>query len=602
MDDAMNRRDWLRTLTLSGAAAGLGMSLPQAVAAQNPGESSGFQSSVINPREVQLQRSNPSVENGRVLQPARELPVLHTTDVLVVGGGPAGICAAIAARRAGVNVTIVERYGHFGGLWTGGLVLLVIGHIVKGGQQVCQGIGEEMMRRLDGMEGAIVDRRPGVAPTVDAEAVKYLMVEMIEEAGVKVLLHCWGVDAIVNGDQVQGAVFESKSGRQAILAKTVIDATGDGDLFAAAGATYERRSHNVGLVSRIGNLDRVDRARAATAPEPRHLGSATPVPGVRWVNMHGPEVDGLDVEVLTRMEMNHRKFIWNNVMKTRRTPGYEQVYLVETAPQLGVRITRVLRGLQTVTLRRSQERNEVSGRGRSGRRLQWRTWPVADSLRCPGSGEDRQRPGGRSLHQCGDTHGGSRAIDSELFCDGSRRGCGGGGRRARWLPAAQRGGRQSTEDSAGPGGLSRVNEDPAEANVDTAERSSAHARLRRLTRLAALAAAVILLCVPLEPWSVFVPAISPLATAALVLATWTLPAFAVPGLVVALVGVLAAPLVLPLGLSHRLLCRWRHVVGTTFRAATAARPGHWTRRWLSSSWPAPVWAIPCCCGWIRWRC
>jgi ribulose 1,5-bisphosphate synthetase/thiazole synthase len=350
MSDAMNRRDWLRTLTISGAAAGLGASLPRATAAQNPGEQSGFQSSVINPQEVQAPRFNPTVENGRVLQPARELPVLRTTDVLVVGGGPAGICAAIAARRAGVRVTIVERYGHFGGLWTGGLVLLVIGHIVKGGQQVCQGIGEEMMRRLDGMEGAIVDRRPGVAPTVDAEAVKYLMVEMIEEAGVDVLLHCWGVDAIVQGDQVQGAVFESKSGRQAILAKTVIDATGDGDLFASAGATYERRSHNVGLVSRIGNLDRVDRARAAGAPEPRHLGSVTPVPGVRWVNMHGPEVDGLDVEVLTRMELNHRKFIWNNVRKTRQTPGYEPVFLVETAPQLGVRITRVLRGLQTVTL------------------------------------------------------------------------------------------------------------------------------------------------------------------------------------------------------------------------------------------------------------
>jgi ribulose 1,5-bisphosphate synthetase/thiazole synthase len=328
----------------------LGLSLPQAVAAQDPGESSGFQSSVLNPREVQAQRGSPTVENGHVLQPARELPVLHTTDVLVVGGGPAGICAAIAARRAGVDVTLVERYGHFGGLWTGGLVLLVIGHIVKGGQQVCQGIGEEMMRRLDGMDGAIVDRRPGVPPTVDAEAVKYLMVEMIEEAGVKVYLHCWGVDAIVNGDQVRGAVFESKSGRQAILAKTVVDATGDGDLFAAAGATYERRAHNVGLVSRIGNLDRVDRARAATAQEPRNLGGVTPVPGVRWVNMHGPEVDGLDVDVLTRMEMNHRKFIWNNTMKIRHTPGYEQVYLVETAPQLGVRITRVLRGLHTVTL------------------------------------------------------------------------------------------------------------------------------------------------------------------------------------------------------------------------------------------------------------
>ncbi len=134
------------------------------------------------------------------------------------------------------------------------------------------------MRRMDKLDGAIVDRRPGVTPTVDAEAVKYLMVEMIEEAGVKVLLHCWGVDAIVNGTQVQGAVFESKSGRQAILAKTVVDATGDGDVFAMAGASYERRSHNVGLVSRIGNLDRVDKAKATGEAKPRHLGGRLPCP------------------------------------------------------------------------------------------------------------------------------------------------------------------------------------------------------------------------------------------------------------------------------------------------------------------------------------
>ena len=176
------------------------------------------------------------------------------------------------------------------------------------------------------------------------------MVEMIEEAGVKVFLHCWGVDAIINGNNVKGAVFESKSGRQAILAKNVIDATGDGDIFAAAGADYQRRSHNVGLVSRIGNLDRIDQKLASQAPKPRHMGSHTPVPGVNWINMHGPEVDGLDIEVLTKMEMDHRKFIWNNVSKIRRTPGYEKVYLVETAPQLGVRITRILQGVSTVTL------------------------------------------------------------------------------------------------------------------------------------------------------------------------------------------------------------------------------------------------------------
>jgi ribulose 1,5-bisphosphate synthetase/thiazole synthase len=349
MNYPLSRRRWLQLLGASGAAAGLGSLGADAAGAQAVGESSGFQSSIIAKRKLQPTAACPSIVGGKVIQPQRELPVIHQTDVLVVGGGSAGVVAAIAARRAGAKVALVERYGHFGGLWTGGLVLLVIGHIVRGGKQVCQGIGEEIMRRLDKLDGAIVNRRPGANPTVDAEAVKYVMVEMVEEAGVKVLLHCWGVDAILDGNAVRGAVFESKSGRQAILAKIVVDATGDGDLFAVAGAEFEHRSHNVGLVSRVGNLDRVDAAKAKEQPKPKHLGNITPVPGVNWVNMHGPEVDGLDIEVLTRMELSHRKFVWQNIQRTRRTPGYEKVYLVETAPQLGVRITRVLHGLSTVT-------------------------------------------------------------------------------------------------------------------------------------------------------------------------------------------------------------------------------------------------------------
>jgi ribulose 1,5-bisphosphate synthetase/thiazole synthase len=364
MSDSISRRDWLRMIGASGVAAGLGTGRATDATAQE----SGFQSSVIAEHEVQANRASPSLLGNKVIQPQRELPVLHKTDVLVVGGGPAGICAAIAARRAGADVTIVERYGHFGGLWSGGLVLLVIGHIIKGGKQVCQGIGEEMLRRLDKMDGAIIDRRSGVNPTVDAEAVKYLMVEMIEEADVKVFLHCWGVDAVVNDKTVQGAVFESKSGRQAILAKVVIDSTGDGDLFAAAGAEYQRRSHNIGLVTRVGNMDRIDTAQASGVRKPRYLGGHTPIPGVNWANMRGPEVDGLDVEILTRLEMEHRKFIWRNMQKVRKTPGYEKVYLMETAPQLGVRITRVLDGLSSVTqkdLKAGTEFSDVIGVGGS---------------------------------------------------------------------------------------------------------------------------------------------------------------------------------------------------------------------------------------------
>jgi ribulose 1,5-bisphosphate synthetase/thiazole synthase len=365
MKNRITRRDCLRIMGMSGLGIGAGSVSAGQRLASDIGESS-FQSSVIASNKVQGNQSNAVLVDGKVIQPQRQLPVLTETDVLVVGGGPAGIAAAIAARRAGAKVTIVERYGHFGGLWTGGLVLLILGHIAKGPKQVCQGIGEEMMRRLDKMDGAIVERRPDTNPTVDAEAVKYLMVEMIEEAQVQVFLHCWGVDAITQDRALRGAVFESKSGRQAILAKVVVDATGDGDIFASAGAQFEHRSHNVGLVSRIGNLDRVDKSKTSDTEKPKRLGSATPVPGVNWVNLAGPEVDGLDLATLTRMEMNHRKYIWNKMRKIRQVPGYDDVYLVETAPQLGVRITRILNGLKTVTvddIRKATRHTDVIGVG-----------------------------------------------------------------------------------------------------------------------------------------------------------------------------------------------------------------------------------------------
>jgi hypothetical protein len=167
---------------------------------------------------------------------------------------------------------------------------------------------------------------------------------MLQEAGVRVFLHCWGVDAVMEGNTVRGAVFESKSGRQAILARAVVDATGDGDVFAAAGAEHEHIRFHIGLVCRIGNLDKVDPAKAKRSKPPRRLGAPTPIEGIRWVNMHGPDGDALDVEDLTRMEIDHRLQIWKDVEKIRSTPGYEKVYLVETAPQLGVRMSRMLAG------------------------------------------------------------------------------------------------------------------------------------------------------------------------------------------------------------------------------------------------------------------
>jgi ribulose 1,5-bisphosphate synthetase/thiazole synthase len=288
-----------------------------------------------------------TLTGGKVIQPQRELPLLHQTDVLVVGGGPAGVSAAIAAKRAGAEVTLVERYGYFGGQWTGGLVLVVMAVNGKKGNQVTRGIGEEMLQRLDKLDKAVISRRPGSLPTVDAEALKYVMVEMIRDAGVKVFLHCCGVDAVMEGDNVRGAVFESKSGRQAILAKMVVDATGDGDVFAAAGAEFEHLKYRIGLVCRIGGLDRMDPRKAKEDKYARQA-SATPIPGVRWVNMSGPTADALSVADLTKLEMDHRRQIWKSVQDLRKVPGCENAYLLETAPQLGVRVSRILAGTKTL--------------------------------------------------------------------------------------------------------------------------------------------------------------------------------------------------------------------------------------------------------------
>lgn len=354
MTDRYSRRDWLRILGTSGVAAGLGASLgtqQPAWADPPPADGGGFTGGVIRPNVVQPTTTCPTIVNGEVIQPQRKLAVLDTTDVLVVGGGAAGVAAAVAARRAGAKVTIVERYNHFGGLWTGGLVLVVIGHMVKGPKQVCMGIGEEMMRRLEKIDAGIINRGSGKNPTVDAEALKFVMLDMVEEAQIKTYLHCWGVDAIMDGNTIRGAVFESKSGRQAILAKVVVDTTGDGDLFAAAGAEFEHRSYNIGLVSRLGNVDKIDPAAAkAVKGKQRGLGSTTPVKGINWVNMLGPQSDGLDVAELSRLEMNHRRHIWERLQATRKTPGYEKLAVVETGPQLGVRITRTLAGVKTLTV------------------------------------------------------------------------------------------------------------------------------------------------------------------------------------------------------------------------------------------------------------
>jgi hypothetical protein len=381
MPKELSRRELLRTITAGGLVVAGTMTPLSSLIAETP-----EQAPVRGPQPAgpPVTRTPAMLANGKVVQPQRELAILKRTGVLVVGGGPAGTAAALAARRLGVDVTIVERYGYFGGLATGGLVLAIFPIYDRNNRQVIQGIGEDMMKRLEKLKFGIIERNNApVYPTVDAEAFKYILAEMVLESGTTAYLDCWGVDAILdNRGAVRGAVFESKSGRQAILADVVVDASGDGDIYAAAGAAFVKVKDSIGLVSRIGNLDVEDMMVVTEAGTQRkveyksgardkvrggrptrgapvaalegQVGSPTPAPHVNWLNMKGPIADGLDVAELSMLELKHRRALWANLERARKKPGAEQAFIVETAPQMGVRLTRLLGGVKTLTLQEAK--------------------------------------------------------------------------------------------------------------------------------------------------------------------------------------------------------------------------------------------------------
>jgi hypothetical protein len=332
----MKRRDFFTKVLITGGGLTLGIGCKRRIELSSE-EKTGTITPVIK-------------SAGRTIrEPERLIPVLAETDVLVIGGGPAGAAAAIAASRTGAETYLVERYNHLGGLWTGGLVLpLLSTHGAdqqKRRKQVIFGIGGEMSKRLVDLGMSIHEE----SPVVDPEAAKYVLEEMIRESGVKMLYHTWGANVIMDGNVIKGVYIESKSGRMAVLAKVVIDCTGDGDIFHMAGEKYDVMQYAIGLVHRLGNIDRIDSKKPGYVK--MDLGGPTPIPGVNWVNMWGKEnQDALDVINLSKLQSDYRKDIWDNYQKIKNTPGHEEVFLLDTASQLGVRMSRILDGEYRLTL------------------------------------------------------------------------------------------------------------------------------------------------------------------------------------------------------------------------------------------------------------
>jgi hypothetical protein len=311
-----------------------------------------------------------------IAEPARSTPVFGEFDVVVLGGGPAGLAAATAAARRGAKTLLVERYGFLGGMGTAAGVTNFCGlHANVHGDhvQVVHGVADELLERiraLDGLSDPHLVFGRIFAQAYDTAAFKCAADELLLGAGAEVLFHATAVGVVRDerGD-VDALLVETRSGRCAVRAAAFVDCSGDGDLASLAGATMAHGAEMLypTLMFRVGGVDdaragdawrtipaRMDAAEAAgefrfprrgaiVRPQ-RHAGEWR-VNVTQLKNADGSAVDGTDAVSLSRGEIEGRRQAIDYLRFLRaRVPGFEAAYLLEIAPQVGIRETRRLVG------------------------------------------------------------------------------------------------------------------------------------------------------------------------------------------------------------------------------------------------------------------
>jgi hypothetical protein len=292
----------------------------------------------------------------------------------VLGGGPAGIAAAVAAARAGRRTLLIERYGFLGGMGTAAGVTNFCGlHANVYGEmhRVVQGVASDLLTRLDrlgGLNAPHLILGKILAQAYDTAAYKIAADDLLLSHKVDILFHALGAGVVMHDDnRVDALLVETKAGRRAVRAKIFIDCSGDGDLAAWAGAPYEVGDNAGSMLypSMMFRLNGIDPERAGeawrTIPElmakaeaagthhfPRKAAIVRPQrAGIEWrVNFtqlaraDGTAINGLEPDDLTRGEINGRRQAVQAFEFLRTVPGFEKSYIVDLPPQLGIRETR----------------------------------------------------------------------------------------------------------------------------------------------------------------------------------------------------------------------------------------------------------------------
>ena len=310
----------------------------------------------------------------RYIEEALKTPVAGEYDVIVVGGGPAGVAAAIAAAREGAKTLLVEQYGCLGGMWTTGMVIPIWDWENKGG--IMLEIVEALKR-----EGKTAYSGPLLG--FDIEAMKLLLDRMCLQSGVELMLHTWFAVTIVVQGAVKGIIVENKSGRRVYLANCVIDCTGDGDVAARAGCEYwfgrekDGATQPMSLMFKIGEMDYVQSMDYTPVPaattelfyhmqhaaaqaglndykfnfdRPYILALPTPHQGIAEMT-HIRGKNATDAVELTEAEVQGRELV-DEAMHffTKYMPQFRHAHLDQTASVIGVRESRRIKGRYVLSL------------------------------------------------------------------------------------------------------------------------------------------------------------------------------------------------------------------------------------------------------------
>jgi len=309
---------------------------------------------------------------GYIMEEKREIPVVREVDVLVLGAGPAGVSAAVCAAYEGAATALIEQTGDVGGIATAGLMSHWTGH-TEGG------FYEEILKRsAENRENDRASFNGRVSHIINPEKLKTVLLKMLSEAGVYLRLYSFASEAVMEGNAIKGVIIESKSGREAILAKIVIDATGDGDIAARAGVPYYKGRESDGkmqpatIMFKVAGVD-VERGvfpegfeetfqipagdiqelgrKHISKPAGHVLLYKTTLPGVVTCNMTNCiDIDGTNAEDLTKATMVCREQMDEIVSFFREfVPGFEKCYVISSASLVGIRETRHFKGEETIT-------------------------------------------------------------------------------------------------------------------------------------------------------------------------------------------------------------------------------------------------------------